>query len=133
VPLEQITARLREEFGAVLAGFSEDELALLARVINNNEALRQSHQLGSYDGDMLLLASGVRMDPDDPQDAGAAGNAGDAGDAGADPELSGPDRWRPHVTGQITEVVLPCRHVEMMQPAMLQQAWNAIAAWMDRR
>src|SRR5256885_11575552 len=44
------------------------------------------------------LASGVRKDPDESQDGERSGT---------DREPSGPDRWRPHVTGEITEVVLP--------------------------
>jgi amino acid adenylation domain-containing protein len=115
--LGRITAQLQEEFGEVFSGFSEEELAVLAQVIQNNGELRESHRLGTYDGDMLLLAAGVEEDRDEPE-----------GD-----ERPRRDRWRPHVTGEIAEVVLPCRHVDMMQPAMLQQAWDAIAAWLDAR
>lgn len=110
--IERITAQLQEEFGAVLGGFTEEELAVLARVIRNNDELQQSQRLGTYDGDLLLLAAGVVKNPD---------------------EHPRQDRWRPHVTGEVTEVVLPCRHADMMQPAMLEQAWDAIAAWLAAR
>jgi hypothetical protein len=37
------------------------------------------------------------------------------------------------VNGHITEVRLPCKHSDMVEPEMLGQAWAAIAAWMEAR
>jgi thioesterase domain-containing protein len=113
--LERITAQLREEFGDVLGGVSEEELAVLARVIRNNGELGGTHQPGTYDGDVLVLTAGVRKD--DKKDA---------------PQLGG-HLWQPYVTGEIAEVELPCRHADMMRTDMLGQAWAAIAAWQAAR
>lgn len=38
--------------------------------------------------------------------------------------------WGPNVSGQITEVHLPCPHSELFQPEMLAPAWSGISAWL---
>ncbi|WP_435862432.1 amino acid adenylation domain-containing protein [Streptomyces phaeochromogenes] len=106
---QRMVAKFREEAGEILGGLSDEELLRLARIFNNNTALRRAHLPGVFDGDVLLLT---------------------AGESGGD-TAPGPDSWRPHVRGEISAVSLPCRHTDMMLPDMLDRAWQAIAGWLE--
>ncbi len=38
--------------------------------------------------------------------------------------------WEPYVSGEITEVRLPCGHSGILQPEMLGEAWTGISTWL---
>ncbi|MGV9809932.1 thioesterase domain-containing protein [Micromonospora chersina] len=105
VPWEEL---IRAEFGHVIAGFSDDEVGLLARVVQNNTVVRAGHRYRVFDGDALLLTS-TDSAPDGEPVAG---------------------RWARHVTGAVTERALPCSHDELVRPDILGQVWQAVAAWL---
>ncbi|WP_229791801.1 non-ribosomal peptide synthase/polyketide synthase [Micromonospora fulviviridis] len=105
VPWEEL---IRAEFGHVIAGFSDEEVGLLARVVQNNTAVRAGHRYRVFDGDALLLTS-TDSAPDGEPVAG---------------------RWARHVTGAVTERALPCSHDELVRPDILGQVWQAVAAWL---
>jgi thioesterase domain-containing protein len=99
---------IRAEFGHVLGGFSDEEVLVFARIFQNNIAIRDRHEFGRFDGDALLLVSGESTPADMPTTG----------------------RWAPHVSGEVSEAVLPCTHMDMVRPDMLGQVWQAIAAWL---
>jgi thioesterase domain-containing protein len=107
---QQRTAdNIRRELGEVLGGISDDELLLLAKIFQNNRQLRRNYRPGTFNGDILLFVAGMTE-----------------GDNAPDGRL-----WEPYVGGEITEVVMPCRHTDLMTPEMLRQAWEAISDWLD--
>jgi amino acid adenylation domain-containing protein len=99
------------EFGRVLGGFSAAEMATFAAVFRNNTKIRVRHRLGRFDGDALLIAS-TDSAPDGESNTG---------------------RWAPYVTGEITQVVLPCEHTDLVRPDMLALVWRAVEAWQAGR
>jgi thioesterase domain-containing protein len=111
--LRETAARFREEVGEIIDGISEEELLLIVKIFRNNTALRRRHELGVFDGDMLVIVA-------------EAGNESDS-----------PDErlrlWEPYVRGSMSAVGLPCRHTDLMLPEMLSRAWQAIAEWMESR
>jgi thioesterase domain-containing protein len=109
--LRRTAARFREEVGEVLGGISDEELLLIARIFRNNTQLRRNARPGTFDGDVLLFVAEIR-EGDNPPDGSL---------------------WEPYVRGEISEVSLPCRHTDLMEPDMLRQAWPAIAEWLESR
>jgi len=112
-PAEELTALMdtvRQEAGRVLGAIPDDELTHLARVFQNNGALRRGHRFSRYDGDMLLVVAAEGRRPDEPTG----------------------ERWRPYVSGGIAEARLPCRHADMARPEMLELIWDAVAEWTGR-
>ena len=95
---------LHEQRDRMLAAVSEEELAALMRVMENNARILCNHQSRSFDGDAELII---------------------AAEANPRAEMAA-DLWRPYVTGQIRERRLPCRHSDMSRPDMLARAWRAI-------
>jgi thioesterase domain-containing protein len=39
-------------------------------------------------------------------------------------------RWTPYISGEISQLSLPCGHLEMTRPDMLAQVWDGISAWL---
>jgi len=108
LPWEEL---ISAEFGRVLGGFSENELAVFAAVFRNNTKIRARHALGRFDGDALLIAS-----------IGSAPNG-----------ESVTWRWKPHITGEITQTVIPCEHTDLVRPDMLGLVWQAVEEWQSGR
>jgi thioesterase domain-containing protein/aryl carrier-like protein len=111
VERQRIAGRMREEVGEVLGGLSDEELYLLAKLHNNNTTLRRQHRASTFDGDMLLFVPETTGEDDHPDRR----------------------RWEPYVSGEISQVSLPCKHSDMIRPEMLPRAWAAIAAWLDAK
>ncbi|WP_414945499.1 amino acid adenylation domain-containing protein, partial [Amycolatopsis sp. cmx-11-32] len=107
-PWEEV---IRAEFGHLLGGFSDEELAVFARIFENNTRIRAAHPTGRFDGDTLILT--------------ATDNAAEDGPLRA--------RWAPYVSGALTEVPIPCEHADMVRPDMMGLVWRAIAAWLESR
>ena len=104
---------VRREVGNVLGAISHEELLLLADIFYKSTTLTLAGEFRRFDGDMLLLV------------ASGAGKPGDK-----DNDIPGKRLWEPYVTGEITEVHLPCSHSDLFQPEMLSQAWTGVSAWL---
>jgi thioesterase domain-containing protein/aryl carrier-like protein len=102
---------VRRERSGFLEVISENELAILGRILQNNVEIMCAHELGRFDGDLLLIAA-------------SEDNSGDT---------SAIARWEPYVSGEISGSGLPCGHFEMVRPDMLDQAWSQISAWLVSR
>jgi len=107
--LGRVAGWLREELGHVLGGFSEDELMLFARIFRNNVKIRAEHKFGRFNGDAIVLVA-TEGKPDG---------------------LPTTERWRPYVSGELSESLIPCAHRDMVGPDMLAHVWNAISAWIE--
>ncbi|MGW3464443.1 alpha/beta fold hydrolase, partial [Streptomyces olivaceoviridis] len=94
----------------ILSSLSEEEAATVRRVTDNMEAVTPGHRPDVFQGEMLFVAAEFGT----PE--------------GVDPATS----WRPHASGRITEVSIPCRHAQMSQPDMLEHVWRAVAGWLNR-
>jgi thioesterase domain-containing protein len=105
---ERLMERMRQEAGHVLGAISDEELVTLARIFRNNAVIMLDHDFGRFDGEALLLVAAQDRKDDAPT----------------------VDRWAPYVSGQISEVRLPCKHSDMIRPEMLAQVWSAISAWL---
>jgi thioesterase domain-containing protein len=101
-------ARKNTDFSVV---FSDDELVILERIYQNNMRTGRTHEFRRFDGDLLLIAAAE----DNPESASAAA------------------RWKPYVSGEISDSSVPCEHPDMMRPDMLVQAWNEISTWLETR
>ncbi|MEV4583294.1 amino acid adenylation domain-containing protein [Nonomuraea jabiensis] len=106
--LERLTEVVRRHAGDVLGAVTEEELVRFARVFHNNLTIGRAHDYGSFDGDLLLVVAEAGRPQDEPT----------------------AERWRPHVSGKITEVRLPCEHNDMNQPEVLGRVWSAASAWL---
>jgi thioesterase domain-containing protein/aryl carrier-like protein len=115
---EEMKARtldlVRREAGRVLGAISEEELLLLAEIFHKSAILATTSELRRFDGDMLLLvaSTGKKMEDKNSNSIAFAG------------------LWEPYVSGEITEVHLPCSHGELLQPEMLGEAWSGISSWL---
>jgi len=103
-PLTRRLDLVRREVGNVLGAISEEELLLLADIFHKSVLLMETSEFRRFDGDMLLLVA-------------SGGN-------------TSAERWEPYVSGEITEVHLPCPHSELFQPDMLARAWAGISGWL---
>jgi thioesterase domain-containing protein len=100
--------RVRQEAGQILGGVSDEELRSLVRVFVNNVGLKNRHTPNRFNGDALLLIAGETRGEDAPT----------------------VELWQPHISGTISEVRLPCRHSDMVQPQMLERVWSAVSTWL---
>jgi thioesterase domain-containing protein/aryl carrier-like protein len=107
----RLAQRVRAELGPVLGGVGDDEVALLARVFDNNATLRDRHAYGTFGGDTLLLIA----------------------EEGKPADFSFESLWQPYLTRQITSVRLPCGHSDMARPDMLGAAWEVMSEWLATR
>lgn len=114
--MARIVDAARSEAGKVLGAISDDEALLLAQTYQQNMAIRADHEFGRFDGDALLFVA-----------------AGDARESTAEEDHGGAlagERWRPHVSGEISEIRIPCTHAEMIKPDTLVQVWSGISGWL---
>jgi thioesterase domain-containing protein len=102
--LTAIADMIRREAGSL--NLSAEEVKALAQVFRNNGLIGKAHELRRFDGDMLVIVA-------------AEGKT-----------ESYSSSWQPYVSGRISEFKVPCRHVEMLRPPMLEQAWQAISVWL---
>ena len=102
---------IRQERSGFLEAISERELAILGKILQNNVNIMCAHEFRRFDGDLLLIAAA-----DDNPDS-----------------VSSAARWKPYVSGEISESSVPCGHYEMVRPGMLAQAWDGISGWLETR
>jgi thioesterase domain-containing protein len=92
------------------AAISDEEAAIIVRLYHHIVTIARAHEPRSFEGDLLLIA--------------ADGDNAASTSAGA--------RWRPYISGEISEAGLPCEHLDMGRPDMLARAWDEISTWQDR-
>jgi len=97
---------IRQETGEFLGAISDDEVMVLAQTFRRNAELGNGHDPGRFDGDALLVTAAE----------------------GKDDGMPTIERWASYVSGAITEIRLPCAHLDMVRPDMLAQVWSAISA-----
>ncbi|MGH3248620.1 MAG: thioesterase domain-containing protein, partial [Trebonia sp.] len=102
---------IRREKSGFLEAISEKELEILGRILQNNVRIMCGHEFRRFDGDLLLIAA----TEDHTEGVSAAA------------------RWKPYVSGEISESSLPCGHYEMVRPDMLAQAWDEMSTWLVTR
>jgi thioesterase domain-containing protein/aryl carrier-like protein len=107
--------RVRREAGEVLGAITDDEVMLLAKAYDHNGRLRRKHDFHRFDGDALVF---VALPPKHIPTA-------DQG-SGNSPAL----RWRPYISGEISEVRLSCTHMDMLEPDKLAQVWADTSSWL---
>ncbi|WP_158071987.1 alpha/beta fold hydrolase, partial [Kitasatospora sp. CB01950] len=105
------TEEAREQVGGVLGAVSDGELAAFARVFVNNALLRNRHEFGHFDGDLLVVVAAEGREEDHP----------------------GPENWQPYVSGTIAAPVLARTHGELGQPGPLAEVWDVVADWLAAR
>ncbi len=104
--LATVMATMRSEQGHSLSGVSDAELEILASIYLNNLRILRAHRFPRFDGNLLVVSA------EHGKDAGIPLH-----------------RWQPFVTGEISEVRLPCAHAELSRPDLLEQAWTGIEPW----
>ncbi|MBL1098513.1 SDR family NAD(P)-dependent oxidoreductase [Streptomyces coffeae] len=84
--------------GSALAGIDEAQLGRMVDVMRHNTGLVAGHTPGTVDGDLLVFTARRSHAADAPPPA---------------------ERWRPHMTGEVTDHVLDSLHQEILRPAHL--------------
>jgi amino acid adenylation domain-containing protein len=110
----QVIQALRRNEGEVFRGVTDEEMTRFLRVYQNNRRTWFTHDPGQFDGDVLFIAAaeGSRRGEAMPHDQVVA-------------------RWQPYVSGTVAISDIPCQHTQLVEPAMLAKAWEAIAQWLD--
>jgi thioesterase domain-containing protein/aryl carrier-like protein len=107
--LAHLVDRLRQDYNGTSEVISDEDLTNAARVLRNNVGIIHSHECGRFEGDVLLVAA----------------------EKGRHEDSSAATEWEPHVSGEISECRMPCRHGEMMRPDLVAQIWDRISAWLN--
>jgi thioesterase domain-containing protein len=100
---------VRREAGNILGAISEEELLTFADMVTKTGAIIEAHEFRRFDGNMLLLVASIGKE---------------------DSSISFPALWAQNVSGEITEVHLPCTHDDILRPEMLGRTWDAISDWL---
>jgi len=108
---DQLVDFVRRRVGGILGAVTDEEYRVFARVLHNHRLMRDRHEFGRYDGDALLIV--------------AEGSRGFR-EGGLTAEL-----WKPYITGETTEVALPCTHYELADPENLGAVWTAVSSWLE--
>ncbi|WP_406443876.1 non-ribosomal peptide synthase/polyketide synthase [Streptomyces sp. NBC_00631] len=93
---------------AEFAGEENNRRPGALRMLRNAATLSFGHEIGSFDGNMLLVTA-----------------TEDKGD-----EASSAAAWQPHVSGEVAEFFVSCKHTEMARPETLAQVWACISDWL---
>jgi thioesterase domain-containing protein len=75
----------------------------------------RSHDCGRFSGDALLFVA----------EKGSSVTVAEKQHGHAPAQ-----RWQPYVSGEISEIRLPCDHLDVTTPEMLAQIWQGISAWL---
>ncbi len=110
-----LTDRIRREAGEVLGAISDDEVLLLASAFAKNGRLMTHHDYSRFDGDALIFVTVRNQQMPTAEDDG---------------ENSRAVLWDPYISGEISEIHLPCTHMEMFKPEILAEVWTGISSWL---
>jgi thioesterase domain-containing protein/aryl carrier-like protein len=108
--LDQMAARVRGETAALFRDMPEDVLRPIVRAALNNRDIRDRHEHGIFDQDLLLFT---------------AKNTREAG--------AGAHLWQPHIRGRITQIDLDCDHSDLVLPETLGHIWSATETWLNTK
>jgi thioesterase domain-containing protein/aryl carrier-like protein len=108
--LESLVEIVRKEAGTTLGAATDEEIRAIARIVQNNRTIQIGHEHRRFDGDALLVVAAEDRSADAPTG----------------------ERWKPYVTGEITEIGIPCTHYEMARPETLGLVWSALSDWLGR-
>jgi thioesterase domain-containing protein len=106
--IAHIVENIREQAGPLVGTLSDQEVMSIARVFRNTRELVRNYSYGKFDGNMLIVSAEKNK---------AQGWAAT-------------ERWKPFVTGSISEVRLPVAHSELFAPEALHAVWSATSAWL---
>jgi thioesterase domain-containing protein len=101
----------RREAGHVLGAISDDEYRHLARIYQQNTEIKRAHEPGRFDGNALLLVARE----------------------GKPVTVPTTDRWKPYISGKISEIPIQCTHIDMARPDVLANVWLAISIWLGQQ
>ncbi|MEV5511034.1 SDR family NAD(P)-dependent oxidoreductase [Streptomyces orinoci] len=93
--------------GSALAGIDEATLGRMVDVMRHNTGLVVGHTPGRFDGDLLTFTARRSHPADAPPPA---------------------ERWRPYLTGTVTDHLLDCVHQEILRPEHLPRIARALNA-----
>jgi thioesterase domain-containing protein/aryl carrier-like protein len=103
--MARVFERARQEAGGVFGAISDDELMLLVHNGDRHLDMHVAHVPGRFDGDLLLFVA----------------------TSGKKDTVPTAERWGSYVSGEITEIRLPCAHSDLVEPHILSQVWSAIS------
>jgi thioesterase domain-containing protein len=106
--IARIIETVRGQAGPLLGELSDPEVMNIARVFKNTRDILRNYDYRKFDGDMLIVVA----EKNKPQDWAAI------------------ERWRPYVTGSISEARLPVAHGDLVKPETLHAVWSATAEWL---
>jgi thioesterase domain-containing protein len=95
----------------IYAAISDEEAAIIVRIYHHIVRIARAHEFRYFEGDLLFIAA-----------------AGDNAE-----NISAAARWKPYVSGEISESSLPCEHLDMARPDMLARVWDEISTWAETR
>jgi amino acid adenylation domain-containing protein len=110
IELDDLVRIIRQMYGHLLADISDADFEAVARISKNNFRKAHVHEFGILEGDLLLFSAAQER----PEGRPRAG------------------RWAPYVSGEISEIHLPCSHLKMMDPSMMPEIWAGVSAWLNR-
>ena len=87
---------------------SDEEIAILSRVITANMQANLTHVTRTFEGSVLVIV---------------------AAESHPSTELAA-EKWRSFVSGEISHSILPCLHNDMTRGDMLAQTWDAVSEWL---
>jgi thioesterase domain-containing protein len=87
---------------------SDEEIAILSRVVTANMQANLTHATRTFEGSVLVIV---------------------AAESHPSAELAA-EKWRPFVSGEISRSILPCHHDDMTRGDMLAQTWDAVSEWL---
>ena len=87
---------------------SDDEIAILSRVITANRQANLTHITRTFEGSVLVIV---------------------AAESHPSTELAA-EKWRSFISGEISHSILPCHHDDMARTDMLAQTWDAVSEWL---
>jgi thioesterase domain-containing protein/aryl carrier-like protein len=106
--IDQIAENIREQAGPLVGVLSDQEVMNIARVFNNTRKLIRHHEYRKFDGDLLIIVA-EKNKPDD---------------------WAAIEKWKPYVTGKISEVRLPVTHSNLFESETVHAIWSATSAWL---
>jgi thioesterase domain-containing protein/aryl carrier-like protein len=110
-----ITEIVRREVGRILGALTDEEVMLFAKNYQKNVNLMRNHDFRRFDGDALVFVA-TEGKPITVAEQGS-------GDFAA-------ELWKPYVSGEISEIHIPCTHTDMLTPDLLAQVWTGISSWL---
>jgi thioesterase domain-containing protein len=101
--MSDVFGALRDH-GGVFADLTHEDLERLIRVVSNDKLIDHTHVPGVFAGRMLVVEA----------------------QEGRRPNAPSAEAWRPFIDGEIAAGHLPCTHLELCHPHMVEPVWRAM-------